>query len=67
MTDVRLAIYLDGMSKNIHGNAERQRVDHMIRTYLEASGTNVVAIPAASLDDPAIMDLHKKQITNALK
>ena len=66
-TNVQLAIYLDGMSKDIHGSVERQRADQMIRTWLEANGIRVVTISAASLDDPVIMDLHKNQIANILK
>lgn len=62
----KLAIYLDGLSKDIHGSAERQRVDNLIRTYLEANGVRVVTITATSLDDPTIMDLHRSQIARGM-
>jgi len=63
VTSTRLAIYLDGMSKAIHGNQEKDRIDRLIRNWLVVNGVNVVEITAASLDDPELMDLYKRQIS----
>ena len=64
--DIKIAIYLDGLSKNIHGNAERQRTDHFIRSYLRSKGYDVIEIAATDLDDPAILNMHVSSIAKAL-
>jgi hypothetical protein len=65
--DIRIAIYLDGLSKKIHGNAERQRTDHFIRSYLRSKGYNVIEIAATDLDDPAVMNMHVNSLSRALQ
>lgn len=67
VTGVKIAIYLDGLSKGIHGNEERQRVDNLIRTVLRNEGWHVEEISASSLDDPEIMKYHLKSLGHALK
>ena len=66
-TDVKVAIYLDGMSKNIHGNEERQRIDRVIRLAVEEEGFRIIDIAYSELDDPEIMKQHYRRISNALK
>jgi len=36
--DLRVAVYLDGLCKAVHGNAERSAIDRVIRNQLEARG-----------------------------
>ena len=38
VSGTQLAIYLDGLSKGIHGNADRHQMDRMIRERLVGSG-----------------------------
>ena len=63
---IRIAIYLDGLSRDIHGNEETRRRDYFIRTSLRSMGVSVIEIPASSLDDPQLMRLHLKEIGLAL-
>lgn len=67
VTNIKIAIYLDGLSKDIHGNEETMRKDHYIRTILRSKGISVVEIAVTELDDPAILELHLKIIGDSLK
>jgi len=58
----RVAIYLDGLSKSIHGDPETHRKDKMIRMQLESQGIDVIEIARSDLDDPEAMRLHYKRI-----
>jgi hypothetical protein len=48
-----ICIYLDGLSKHIHGNAATKQQDQAIRTYLRGSNFAVLELPASHLNDPA--------------
>ena len=65
--DIEIAIYLDGLSKMIHGNEERMNIDHFIRTVLRSEGIHVEEIAATALNDPAMLRLHMKSLANAFK
>ena len=62
-----IAIYMDGLSKGIHGNPERQRMDRIIRAQVEARGYTVVEIASSELDDRAAMLLHFKKLAFAFR
>ena len=64
--DVRVAIYLDGMSAHLHGSATTAHADAIIRDQLEDRGWTVVAIPASALDDPEVLKLKLKKVARAL-
>jgi ATP-dependent helicase YprA (DUF1998 family) len=64
--DRRVAVYLDGLSRNIHGNEARQRADAIIRDQVEDAGWSVVAIAASHLDDPVILAAGFRRIARAL-
>ena len=64
--DIRVAIYLDGLSKDIHGKMKVRENDHLIRTVLQSMGVRVIEIAATELDDPSRMNLHLKAIGIAL-
>jgi ATP-dependent helicase YprA (DUF1998 family) len=64
---VQLAIYLDGLSKGIHGNRNRQQMDRMIRESLEEVGIDVIEIAVADLDDPEAMKRHLRRISMKLR
>jgi ATP-dependent helicase YprA (DUF1998 family) len=66
VTGVKVAIYLDGLSKGIHGNEERQLIDNLIRTILRSKGYHVEEIAASALDDPEMLKYHLRSIANAL-
>lgn len=63
----QLAIYLDGLSKGIHGNRNRLQLDRMIRETLEEEGVDVLEIAASDLDDPEAMKRHLKRISAKLR
>ena len=62
-----IVIYLDGLSKEIHGNAERRRMDLIIRNILESKGIKVIEIASSDLNDPEIMNLHFQKIVVHLR
>ena len=64
--NIRIAIYLDGLSKDIHGSPEVRENDHMIRTILRSMGVDVIEIAATELDDPRMMSLHLNAIGIAM-
>ena len=65
--DIYLAVYLDGLSKNIHGNVDRQQVDRLIREQLECEGIDVIEIACQDLSDDQAMKRHLKRIAMKLK
>jgi SOS-response transcriptional repressor LexA len=62
-----VAIYLDGLSRGIHGNEARQRADAIIRDQLEDQGWSVVPIAASHLDDPVVLAADFRRVARALK
>ncbi len=64
---VTVAVYLDGLSKGIHGNIDRARVDRMIREQLECDGIDVIEIASSDLSDPEAMRRHLKRIAVKLR
>ena len=64
--DTKVAVYLDGLSRQIHGNVDRQKVDMMIRTLLAHQGYQVIVIPASALDDPIMMKFHLMELAQAI-
>lgn len=65
--DIQLGVYLDGLSKQIHGSPERIRTDAIIRMQLEADGVDVVEIASSDLDDPEAMRMHYRRIATKLR
>ena len=65
--DVCLAIYLDGLSKAVHGSRERSQEDRLIRHQLEAIGVDVIEIASSDLNDPEAMRLHFRRIASKLR
>ncbi|MBU4501157.1 MAG: DEAD/DEAH box helicase [Nanoarchaeota archaeon] len=66
VSGVKIAIYLDGLSKDIHGNEERQKIDNLIRTVLRSLGYHVEEISASTLDDPVLLKYHLRSLAKAL-
>ena len=61
-----VCIYLDGMSKHIHGNPKTARKDRAIRTWLRGSDYEVIEMPANELDDEDAMARHFRRLANYL-
>lgn len=62
----KVAVYLDGLSKGIHGNPNQQRKDELIRDALEDMGAEVIVIPASHLSDAKGRLLFMKKLARAL-
>ena len=63
----RVAVYLDGLSKGIHGDPGQQRKDQFIRMSLKTMGYEVVEIAASELDDPELLHMQLAIIASALQ
>lgn len=50
-----ICIYLDGMSRAVHGNADRQAKDQAIREELRNEGYEVMTVTAGDLEDQGRM------------
>ena len=61
-----VCIYLDGMSKHLHGNPETAKKDRTIRDWLRGSDYEVIEIPANELDDEDAMARHFRRLATYL-
>jgi len=64
--DEGIAIYLDGMSRHIHGNPATASKDRLIRDWLRGHGWEVIEIPANQLDDKDAMARHFRRLAGYL-
>ena len=64
--DEGVCIYLDGLSKHIHGNPETADRDRNIRTWLRNSGYDVIEIAASDLHDRKAMTSHFRRLARYL-
>ena len=61
-----VCIYLDGLSKHIHGKPKTARKDRAIRDWLRGSDYEVIELPANELDDKDAMARHFRRLANYL-
>ncbi|HOU55091.1 MAG TPA: DEAD/DEAH box helicase [Myxococcota bacterium] len=61
-----ICIYLDGMSRHIHGNPATQRRDREIREELRNRGYEVLEIPYGHLSDRNAMARHFRRLARIL-
>lgn len=61
-----LCVYLDGLSRHLHGNPRTAARDREIRAALRAGGYEVVEIAASDLDDRDAMAIHLARIARIL-
>ena len=64
--DEGVCIYLDGLSRHIHGNPETAEKDRSIRDWLRNHGYDVIEIPANELDDADAMARHFRRLAGYL-
>lgn len=64
--DVKVFVYLDGLSKHIHGNPETQERDRQIRGQLSGEGHTVIEITAHDLGDENQMARHFRKLALTL-
>ncbi len=61
-----VCVYLDGMSRHLHGNPQTARKDQAIRAWLRGSGYEVIEIPANELHDEDAMARHFRRLARYL-
>lgn len=61
-----ICIYLDGLSKHLHGNPATKQVDEAIRTYLRQHDYAVLELPASHLNDPDALQAFMYQLARKL-
>ena len=64
--ETRVAVYLDGMSRGLHGDPKTAQRDQLIRGMLELDGYSVIVVQSRDLDDPQAVRLHLKNIAQAI-
>lgn len=64
--DEGVCIYLDGLSRHLHGNPETAERDRSIRDWLRNHGYEVIEISANELDDEDAMVRHFRRLANYL-
>jgi hypothetical protein len=61
-----LAVYLDGMSRGLHGDPKTAKRDQLLRDGLELDGYTVVVVQSRDLNDPEAMRSHLAAIASAI-
>jgi hypothetical protein len=64
--DSKVAVYLDGMSRGLHGDPKQAQKDNMIRQALELDDYRVIVVQSRDLADPEAVRQHLKNIAEAL-
>jgi hypothetical protein len=62
----KVVIYLDGMSRGLHGDPNIARKDQIIRKAVELDGYTVIVVQRRDLDDPQAVRQHLKNIAHAM-
>lgn len=63
----RIAVFIDGLSKHLHGDPQRHQRDQAARALLTAHGWQVVAIPASALSDPQQLEAFLTALRTLLR
>ncbi len=64
--DEGVCVYLDGLSRHIHGNAETAEQDRLIRSWLRNNGYEVIEIAVSNLNDEGAMVRHFRKLASYL-
>ena len=62
----KVAVYLDGMSRGLHGDPNMAKKDHIIRAAIELDGYKVIVVQTRDLNDPQAVRLHLRNIAQAM-
>ncbi len=63
---MKVAVYLDGMSRGLHGDPKTAQRDQLIRGMLELDGYKVIVVQSRDLDDPQAVRQHLRNIAQAI-
>ena len=64
---IKVAVYLDGMSRSLHGDPKRQKMDELLRNMMEINGYKVIIVQSKDLNDPEMMRNHLRHIAEAMR
>ena len=59
-------MYLDGMSRALHGDPKTAQRDQLIRGMLELDGYTVIVVQSRDLNDPQAVRQHLRNIAQAI-
>ena len=62
----KVAVYLDGMSRGLHGDPKTIMRDKIIRESLEVDGYKVIVVQSRDLSDAVAVRQHLKNIARAV-
>jgi ATP-dependent helicase YprA (DUF1998 family) len=62
----KVAVYLDGMSRALHGDPKTAQRDQLIRGMLELDGYKVIVVQSRDLNDPQAVRQHLRNIALAI-
>lgn len=60
--DAKVLVYIDGMSKGLHGDPKQMQKDRLTRARLKMLGWNVLAITAEDLKDEVALGMHLEEL-----
>jgi hypothetical protein len=63
---MKVAVYLDGMSKALHGDPKTAQRDQLIRSMMELDGYTVIVVQSRDLDDAQAVRQHLRNIAQAI-
>ncbi len=61
-----MVVYVDGMSRSLHGDPNVAKKDHIIRQAVELDGWTVIVVQSRDLNDPQAVRLHLRNIAQAM-
>ena len=62
----KVAVYLDGMSRGLHGDPNVAKKDHILRQAIELDGWTVIVVQSRDMNDPQAMRQHLRNIAQAM-
>ncbi len=62
----KVVVYLDGMSRGLHGDPNVAKKDHILRQAVELDGWTVIVVQSRDLNDPQAMRQHLRNIAQAM-
>src|SRR5262249_57515109 len=62
----KVAVYLDGMSRALHGDPKTAQRDQLFRGMLELDGYTVIVVQSRDLNDPQAVRQHLRNIAQAI-
>jgi len=62
----KVVVYLDGMSRGLHGDPNVAKKDHILRQAVELDGWTVIVVQSRDLNDPQAVRMHLRNTAQAM-